>query len=94
MAFHGRGCDCDDCYDARRLKSVRWCSAVEGRDYCLSCDEERCTWCGIVGECSVPTIGPAEGDRVCLHCASGHQRVLHFRDGAAAVQGPCNCEAA
>jgi hypothetical protein len=102
MSIHGRGCDCDDCFDTRKAKSVRWCLngeccanlAAEGRDYCLMCDPERCTWCGLVDECTVPTSGPAEGDRVCVHCASGHQRVLHFREGAAAVHGPCACEVA
>jgi hypothetical protein len=41
-------CDCDDCFDARRLKSVRWClngvscgkPAAPDSDYCCeSCED-------------------------------------------------------
>jgi hypothetical protein len=48
MSFHGRMCDCDDCFDARRLKSVRWClngvscgkPAAPDSDYCCeSCED-------------------------------------------------------
>jgi hypothetical protein len=47
MSRHGRGCDCDDCYDARRVASVRWClngnccgrPAAADSDYCCEACE-------------------------------------------------------
>lgn len=42
MTKHSRSCDCDSCYDDRRISKIRWClngmccgqPAAEGLDYC------------------------------------------------------------
>lgn len=63
---------------------------------CEHCHKSECASCG---EIEIDLDFNATGDRACLHCRSGHQRVKWFvdvygRKASSPVQGPCNCEVA
>lgn len=65
--------------------------ALDDSDNCGACDGVECAYCGLTDDDSLQLH---QGDRVCLHCAQGHQRVLFGRGvvGGVSVLGPCNCE--
>lgn len=57
---------------------------------CQECETTECAFCGLPGN----DHESDDGDKVCIHCASGHQRMKWFATVGTPVHGPCNCEVA
>ena len=91
-------CDCDSCRSCRPVVFCSTCGEeLDARNIaemdatkCETCYAEQCAFCGLPGN----EYESVDGDKVCVHCANGHQRVKWFASDKSGtpVHGPCNCE--